>query len=146
MAVVALTALVLSGSIEAVKLKQQRDTYLKQAVLHEQKEAFWRKMEQTDIKMAQLRESSLEAQKSMRTTARQEIEALSGARRELSERVDRVLADDLKQKEEFAERYRANVARYHKMATYYAALMRKYRAAASRPWRSIDPDPPAPEP
>ena len=30
-------------------------------------------------------------------------------------------------------------------ARYYEMLSQKYRAAASRPWRSVPPDPPAPK-
>ena len=35
---------------------------------------------------------------------------------------------------------------HHETAEYHAALKRKYSAAAARPWRFIEPDPPPPDP
>jgi tetratricopeptide (TPR) repeat protein len=35
---------------------------------------------------------------------------------------------------------------HHESADYHAALKRKYSAAAARPWRSIEPDGPPPDP
>jgi hypothetical protein len=39
---------------------------------------------------------------------------------------------------------RQSEAEYARRADYHAALARKYRDAANRPWTSVEPDPPSP--
>jgi tetratricopeptide (TPR) repeat protein len=46
---------------------------------------------------------------------------------------------------DFARQARKDAVIYRKTAGYHAALKQKYLAAAARPWRSVEPDPPPPD-
>jgi tetratricopeptide (TPR) repeat protein len=57
-----------------------------------------------------------------------------------------LVADGMWQVREVARQARKDAVMYQKTAGYHAALKQKYLAAAARPWRSVEPDPPPPDP
>jgi tetratricopeptide (TPR) repeat protein len=52
----------------------------------------------------------------------------------------------VRQTDDDAKRARAQAKLHHETAEYHAGLKQKYLAAAARPWLSIGPDPPPPDP
>ena len=147
MAVVAVIGLVLGVSIEAFRLKRQRDTFLKLAAEHEDIEKIYRQAEQFNLEMAQLSESSFAMEESFRTKVDERIKAGSELRsraiQSRHERDDR-LTEFARKRKEAGRQNRLDAAVYHRSAMYHGTLKQKYRAAAARPWRSIEPDPPPP--
>jgi tetratricopeptide (TPR) repeat protein len=149
-ALVAVIALVLGVSIGAFRLNRQRDIYLKLASEHEQLEVLYRNLEQSDLEMAQFNESLPGTDESSRTRfdAQAKSRPIAGSPRvrELKKRTGNLLADIARQRRESVEQNRAGAALSHKTAMHHAALKQKYLAAAARPWRSVEPDPPPPDP
>jgi tetratricopeptide (TPR) repeat protein len=150
MAVVAVLALVLGVSVEAIRLKRQRDKFRSLAAQYGQLEARSRRLEQRSIETAQIGDSGGELAKKLNEIMSQSVSPRRGGQdaREMRRRRAE-FTEQLKHTEQLkdvAAKVRAQAAMHHKRAEYHAALRRKYSAAAARPWRSIEPDGPPPDP
>jgi hypothetical protein len=144
MAAVAALALVLGGAVESIRVKRQRDEYLKIAGEHGIDEALYRGLERDAIDSAQLSETLLESM-SVLNEIRSRPRVLGSAGQQIREMSLPGTELGAQEKEDAANE-RAGAALHHKSAMYHAALKRKYLAAAARPWRRIEPDPPRPDP
>jgi tetratricopeptide (TPR) repeat protein len=140
MAAVAVLALILGGSVEAVRLRRQRDEFLKKAAEHAAREELALEMERSFVEMAQFSQSLSE--RLAPRLNRFGLRVAGGRLAEIAEKQSGMV----KQQNEDAAKQRGQAVLYHKSAAYHAALKRKYRDAASRPWRSIEPDPVPPDP
>jgi tetratricopeptide (TPR) repeat protein len=146
MAAVAVTALILGGSVEAVRLKRQRDKFLTKAAEHARGKEVALETERLCVERAQSFKSSWERiaphlnGRGLGVATDQRVAAI--AEMETSRAV--VLDKDVaKWRWEWWAR---QAAMYHASAAYHTALNQKYREAASRPWLSIELDPLPPEP
>jgi tetratricopeptide (TPR) repeat protein len=144
MAVVAVLALVLGVSVEAIRLKRQRDKFRSLAAGHGQQETFYRQMEQSAIEMAQIEESSGESTTAFFESMRNPAQPRFGGPK--AQEMRRRWAEFTEQQKDEAAKERAQAAMYHESAKYHAALKQKYLRAAACPWRSIEPDGPPPDP
>jgi tetratricopeptide (TPR) repeat protein len=142
MAVVAALALVLGVSIEAIRLSRQRDRYLKLASENGQSEIVYRTLERSQLALAQIDESSAELSWRIRRPVIPFVypdDAHIPEKDLTSARIARKKSDD-------AKSARAQAKLHHETAEYHAGLKQKYLAAAARPWLSLGPDPPPPDP
>ena len=142
MAVVAALAVVLGVSVESIRLSRQRDRYLKLASENGQSETFYRTLERSQLSLAEINESSAEFHRKIRRPAIPFVypdDAHIPEKDLSSARIARKETDD-------ARRARAQAKLHHDTAEYHAGLKQKYQAAAARPWLSIGPDPPPPDP
>jgi tetratricopeptide (TPR) repeat protein len=144
MAVVAILALVLGVSVESIRLKRQCDKFRSLAAGHGQQETFYRQMEQSVIELAQIEESSGERTKELNESMSHFVSPRLGGQK--VQEMRRRWAEFSEQQKNEAAKDRARAAMHHDSADYHAALKRKYSAAAARPWRSIEPDGPPPDP
>ena len=142
MFVVAALALGLGVSVEAIRLKRQRERYLKRASENGQSEMVYRKLERNQLSLAQVDESFAEFH---RNTRRPVIPFVYPDDAHIPE-TDLTWARIARQQKEDAKRERAQAKLHHETAKYHAGLKQKYLAAAARPWLSIGPDPPPPDP
>jgi tetratricopeptide (TPR) repeat protein len=142
MAVVAALALVLGVSVEAVRLSRQRGRYLKLASENGQNELHYRTLERSQLSLAEINESSAEFRRKIRIPVIPFVypdDAHILEKDLTSARIARKETDD-------ARSARAQAKLHHETAEYHAGLKQKYLAAAARPWLSIGPDPPPPDP
>jgi tetratricopeptide (TPR) repeat protein len=142
MALIALVALVLGVSVEAIRLKRARSEFLTRASANTSAETYYRTLEQSQLQLALAHESIAENSETFHGPAIPFVYPHDADSRELYER----WAEAAGQRSHDAKRERAQANSCHDMAEYHAALKQKYLAAAARPWRSIEPDPPPPDP
>jgi tetratricopeptide (TPR) repeat protein len=142
MALVAVTALVLGVSLEAVRMRRARSNFLKLASENGQSEVLDRIQEQNHLAWAQTRESSLELSRAMRGPVIPFVYPHDADSQELNDGWEEVV----RQRSDEAKKMRAKAKVHHDTAEYHAALKQKYLAAAARPWLSVEPDPPPPDP
>jgi tetratricopeptide (TPR) repeat protein len=142
MAVVAALALVLGVSIEAIRLSRLRDRYLKLASDNGQSETLYRTLERSQLSLAEINESSAEFRRKILRPVIPFVypdDAHIPEKDLTSARIARKETDD-------ARSARAQAKLHRETAEYHAGLKQKYLAAAARPWLSIGPDPPPPDP
>jgi hypothetical protein len=153
MAAVAIVALSLGGSHYAIRLKHRRDRYLAQAMVHSSLEAqALRSLASAPARFA-LREPGPTSMPGDEVAGA--IDRVSGlaaggsdehlghvSYREDQEARERAIAPA--RRRILVENQRKEGERLRKQSDYHAALARKYRYAASRPWITIEPDPPEP--
>ncbi len=142
MAAVGALALVFGVSVETIRLKRQRERYLKLASDNGQSEIHYRTLERSQLSLAQIDESSAEFTSKIRIPVIPFVYPDDARMPEMnlsSARIARKKRDD-------AKRERVQAKLHHATAEYYAELKQKYLAAAARPWLSIGPDPPPPDP
>jgi tetratricopeptide (TPR) repeat protein len=141
MAVVAVLALVLGVSVEAVRMRRARSSFLKLATENEQSEKFFRILAKNHLLMAEGLES---AARHLGTIQRPVIPFVYPQDEETRE-PHQSWAEAVRQRTD-ASRSRAQAKMHQETAEYHAALKQKYLAAAARPWQSIEPDAPPPDP
>ncbi len=141
MVAVAVLALILGGSLEAIRLKRYRDECLTRAATHAESERYSRGMEHMAREMAETAESFLAILQRW-TVSRGSFLRMTTIIRE----AERKRAELAEQQKRSAADERGQEARYAEYAAYHEALKRKYLRAAARPWQSVEPDPPPPEP
>ena len=142
MVVVAALALSLGVSVEAIRLKHQREQYLKLASENGQSEKLYRNLERNQLALAQIDESSAELPWNTRRPVIPFVYPDDTHIPEMNEIWSRIA----RQRRDDAKRERAQAKLSHETAEYHAGLKQKYLAAAARPWLSIGPDPPPPDP
>ena len=142
MAVVAALAVVLGVSVEAIRLNRQRDRYLKLASENGQTELRYRTLERGQLALAEIDESSAELSSRVR---RPVIPFVYPDDAHIPEK-NLGWARIAREKRADAKRARAQAKLHHETAEFHAGLKQKYLAAAARPWLSIGPDPPPPDP
>ncbi len=159
MIVVAVLALILGGSLESIRLRRYRDECLKRAGTHARWEQSYLARERLSLAMEQSARETADLvepflvrkleERSARLKNRLSERMLEGMDRRTrthileSERRQAELAEQ--PKKQAAEKH-AEAVRFAEFAAYHTALKRKYLRAAARPWRSVEPDPPPPEP
>ena len=111
-----------------VRLKQRRSLLLSRAQFHEQKAAFYPKLESRERKICA------------------EYPRLIAGLERLQDYRDREPVrsrlEDLKVR---LDESRRNLARWTNRIAYYAGMAHKYQHAARYPWLPVEPDPPEPE-
>jgi hypothetical protein len=147
-------ALALGSYREATRLKQRRDVCLMRATWHAEAEAYHRRLSTTPPTRADL---EVEADQDPTPSAEldkaiEPVFDLSSERSDQAEGHERfreaqarqyALADTRRQ---LVDDYRRKQLKYHaSQADYHAGLARKYKNAASRPWLTVEPDPPPPK-
>jgi hypothetical protein len=149
MLVVALFGSVLGAGIEGLRLKRNRDQFVARANENASLEVMYRNAEKTSRDSAEQYESLHAMTLSLLDMSPQERPLLGRRDEEINkrrtERRDRFKAQSDKEKLQAAEA-RSQAAKFAYYAAYYDALKEKYLQASDRPWRSVLPDPPPPEP
>jgi tetratricopeptide (TPR) repeat protein len=148
MLVVALIASVLGAGIEGLRLKRYRDQFEARANEHGSWELWYRNAEKRSRQSAE----QYEALHAMTLSAldilvkeRQVIAKHSDLDKQSAETTEHLREQSETQKLQAAEaRYQA--AKFAYYAAYHDVLKEKYLQASDRPWRSVLPDPPPPEP
>jgi tetratricopeptide (TPR) repeat protein len=145
---IAVLAIVLGCTIEAIRAKRRRDVFLNKAQAHARDEQFNLVMVRSARQQATLAESDLKWLESVSLdpgraeplewpysdpALRQRLEALSWPRAEM----ERVRGN--------AAWHRDRAARHAEMTAYHSTLKRKYLRAAAGPWWSVESDPPPPD-
>jgi hypothetical protein len=154
MIVAAAIAMALGGYRESNRLKQWRDAYLMRATWHAEAETYHRRLSRrprtrTDRRVEADQEPAPGAELDK---AIEFVEfGLSPERSNRSEAHDRFREAQARQYalarkiRKLADEYDINMLMYcAKQTDYHAALAKKYRDAASRPWLAVEPDPPKP--
>jgi tetratricopeptide (TPR) repeat protein len=143
MIAIAALAITLGASIEAVRLKRQRDEFLKRAA----EEA---KYESDDLQWERFLTESAESEESRSEQDKLARSAFKGSTG-LSEKRSQILAVLEAQQSIWAAESRIETARQRDQAklhasgaAYHAALKRKYERAAMSNWSSVEPDAPPP--
>ena len=153
MAAVAVVALSLGGSLYAIRLKHRRDRYLALAMVHSSLEAqALRSLASAPARFDGWEHgpSSMPGGEVAEAIDRVSGQAAGGSDeqmrnvsyREDQEARERAIAPARRRL--LVESRRREGERLRKQSDYHAALARKYRYAASRPWITIEPDPPEP--
>jgi hypothetical protein len=119
MVVVAIVAMVFGAAVAGWRLKQRREWFQSQAVMHSKVSVLVRDEELSSRRMIAIMENELELDRRWFFGIGPERES---HRRE-------------------AEGYRAAAARAATRAAYHDAMRAKYERAVSRPWISVEPDP-----
>jgi tetratricopeptide (TPR) repeat protein len=149
MLVVALIASVLGAGIEGLRLKRNRDQFVARANEHASLEVWYRNAEKSSRNSAEQYESLHAKTLSFLEMSVQERPLLGSRFDEINkrktERRERFKAESEKEKLQAAEA-RSQAAKFTYYAAYHDALKEKYLQASDRPWRSVEPDPPPPEP
>lgn len=142
MMVVAVLALVLGLSVEAIRLRRARSNFLKLASENDQNERLFRLLEASRLSMADINESYAEHSKTIRRPLIPFVYPDDANIPEMNEQ----WAEAARQKSDDVKKERAQAKIHHEMAEFHAALREKYLAAAARPWQSVEPDPLPPDP
>jgi hypothetical protein len=155
MLLVALIASVLGAGIEGLRLKRNRDHFVARANEHAQWVDFYRNAEKTSRDSAEqyesLRAMNLSAFDILlqEEISLQERPLLGRRSEEINKRSteirERIKAQSETEKLQAAEA-RSQAAKFAYYAAYHDVLKEKYLHASDRPWRSVEPDPPPPEP
>src|SRR5271166_3056724 len=137
---VALIAVLLGVGIEAVRLKRYRDRCVAKASEHSSWELFYSNLEKSGRNMAELQESFL-----ANTQRFQELSSRAKQTPDSKEIAEKIL-EDVETARRSALEQRDRLLKFADYAAYHAALKQKYLRASDRPWQSVEPDPPPPEP
>jgi hypothetical protein len=147
MVAIAVLAIVLGCTIEAIRAKRRRDVFLNMARAHAQDEQFNLAMVRSARQQVVRGESALKwleffslhpgkaevlASPYSDPALRQSFEAFSW-----EGEIERVRGN--------AAWHRDRAAKHAEMAAYHSTLKRKYRRAAAGPWWSVESDPPPPD-
>jgi hypothetical protein len=157
MLVVVAVALAFGGYREVVRLKRKRDMFFARAAWHAAAEANYRRLIASAANLATRKERAdgeTETPPETSTEVDRAIERWFGLPEgtpEPSEEDDRfkeaearVRSLAVRRRNILADYYRRETESHRKLADYHAGLRRKYLAAASRPWLTVEPDPPPP--
>jgi hypothetical protein len=128
MALIALAALVLGVSVEAIRMKRARSEFLTRASANTSAETYYRTLEQSQLQLALAHESIAENSETFHGPAIPFVYPQDADSRELYER----WAEAAGQRSHDAKRERAQANSCHDMAEYHAALKQKYLAAAAQ--------------
>jgi hypothetical protein len=127
---IAILAITLGGIVRIGRLKQLRDRYQDLSARHAQVEIIVRSEQQYAESRAAGGERSASRWESLLEKVNE------NGKSEVQQMADKSRSD--------ARRYRADALRAKIRADYHSALRNKYRRAASRPWASVEADPPQP--
>lgn len=145
---IAALAVILGGSIEAIRLKRTHDEFRKIAAEHARRETDYRQAGKSYAQMAQMVESFLHDEKSLleRLEGHHSKSPGQGLRSGAFEELQSKLRNKYRSNATNGTMEREEAARSAELAEYHATLKRKYLRAAARPWLSVEPDPPPPDP
>jgi tetratricopeptide (TPR) repeat protein len=149
MLVVALFASVLGAGIEGLRLKRNRDQFVARANENASLAVMYRDAEKTRRDRAEQYESLHAITLSTLDMPLQERPLLGRRHEEINKRIAE-MREGLKAQSETeklkAAEARSQAAKFAYYAEYHDVLKEKYLQASDRPWRSVLPDPPPPEP
>src|SRR5262249_13384527 len=146
------------GSIEAIRLKRNRDEFLRLASLHAQYETLYRSQEKLARDLAESCNRMWLDQNTFNQKYAAPFTILYSGSVEPKNRKppvfefdDRPYPRSLSELIELAEQHKTDAAQdrdraamFAQGATYHAALKKQYARAANRPWSSVGPVPPPP--
>jgi hypothetical protein len=154
MLVVVAVALAFGGYREMMRLKRQRDRYFARATWHAGAEAYYLRLTANLAARKGWSDQEAEPPPETSTEVDQVIErwfGLPSGKPEPSDQDDRfaeaqarVQSTAVRRRKILADYQRKETESHRKLAEYHAGLRRKYMAAASRPWLTVEPDPPPP--
>ena len=147
MIAIAVMAIALGVGIEVMRLKRFRDQFLAKAKEHEAWAAMYSNWEEHEHRMAAI-EQEFAARWSKHLDRQKRLVDKSRSP-EIEDRVDestKRLRTFAEARERDALEARSRLVKFANYAAYHAALKQKYLRASERPWRSVEPDPPPPEP
>jgi tetratricopeptide (TPR) repeat protein len=150
MIAVAAMAVALGVGIEVFRLKRFRDQFLAKAKEHEAWEATYSELQMDIAASSESRRALTLEMESDLAKLPQRRKPLVFGRNSAMEELEKKMTDRAKAEADAEKRWAAEerdrAAKFADYAAYHAALKQKYLRASERPWRSLEPDPPPPEP
>jgi tetratricopeptide (TPR) repeat protein len=150
MIAIAAMAVALGVGIEVFRLKRFRDQFLAKAKEHEAWEATYSELQMDIAASSESRRALTLEMESDLAKLPQRRKPLVFGRNSAIEELEKKMTDRAKAEADAEKRWAAEerdrAAKFADYAAYHAALKQKYLRASERPWRSLEPDPPPPEP
>lgn len=150
MIAIAAMAVALGVGIEVFRLKRFRDQFLAKAKEHEAWEATYSELQMDIAASSESRRALTLEMESDLAKLPQRRKPLVFGRNSAMEELEKKMTDRAKAEADAEKRWAAEdrdrAAKFADYAAYHAALKQKYLRASERPWRSLEPDPPPPEP